>query len=58
MSCITCREAHSHSHNALSHAFRRTVARWRRWRTEREIEAMPYEIRKDIGWPVSADRCR
>jgi hypothetical protein len=55
MACSASREAPSRSHNALFRAFHRTVDRWRRWRTEREIEAMPYEIRKDIGWPVGAD---
>jgi hypothetical protein len=27
---------------------------FRRWQTAREIESMPFDIRKDIGWP-SAD---
>lgn len=27
---------------------------WTRWQTAREIESMPFDIRKDIGWP-SAD---
>lgn len=26
---------------------------WDRWQTERAIEAMPAEMRKDIGWPTS-----
>lgn len=30
------------------------AGRWQRWQTEREIESMPFDIRKDIGWP-SAD---
>jgi hypothetical protein len=26
---------------------------WRRWQTERAIEAMPADMRKDFGWPTS-----
>lgn len=28
-------------------------AEWRHRRTERMLEALPAEIRKDIGWPTS-----
>jgi hypothetical protein len=35
----------------------RLLRSWRRWQTERQIESMPFEIRKDIGWP-SADNDR
>jgi hypothetical protein len=41
---------------ASTHVFdfaRRLASRWYRWRTEREIESMPLEIRKDIGWPAA-----
>ncbi|MBX4975232.1 hypothetical protein HJB51_28595 [Rhizobium lentis] len=31
------------------------VLAWTRWRTAREIEAMPFDIRKDIGWPSTDD---
>lgn len=30
----------------------RAVAEWRQRRTERLLEALPAEIRKDIGWPA------
>jgi len=33
---------------------RRIANQWRRWRMERAIEAMPFDMRKDFGWP-SAD---
>ncbi|CAN7484238.1 hypothetical protein LJR030_004967 [Rhizobium sp. LjRoot30] len=26
---------------------------WSRWKTERAIEAMPADMRKDIGWPTT-----
>lgn len=26
---------------------------WSRWQTERAIEAMPADMRKDIGWPTT-----
>ncbi|WP_454849787.1 hypothetical protein [Rhizobium binxianense] len=35
----------------------RLLRSWRRWQTERQIESMPFEVRKDIGWP-SADNDR
>ena len=27
--------------------------RWQQWRMEREIEAMPFDMRKDFGWPAA-----
>lgn len=42
-----------HSSSLGSYADR-LVRAWRRWQTERQIESMPLDIRKDIGWP-SAD---
>lgn len=30
----------------------RLIAQWRRWQTEREVEALPFDLRKDIGWPT------
>lgn len=41
------------SHSFGSYADR-LVRAWRRWQTERQIESMPLDVRKDIGWP-SAD---
>ncbi|MGO4438172.1 hypothetical protein [Rhizobium sp. RAF56] len=32
----------------------RLADHWRQWRMERAIEAMPFDMRKDFGWP-SAD---
>ncbi len=33
---------------------RRLARSWHKWQTAREIESMPFDIRKDVGWP-SAD---
>jgi hypothetical protein len=33
--------------------FDRAVAAWNRRKTERMLEGLPQEIRKDIGWPTS-----
>ncbi|MBB3393032.1 hypothetical protein FHT82_005821 [Rhizobium sp. BK275] len=41
-------------HSSLGSYADRLVRAWRRWQTERQIESMPLDIRKDIGWP-SAD---
>ena len=42
---------------SVSHPFTAFVARlradWDRWQTERAIEALPSDMRKDIGWPTS-----
>ncbi|MET0749181.1 MAG: hypothetical protein ABWY49_13425 [Rhizobium sp.] len=27
--------------------------RWSKWQAAREIEAMPLDIRKDLGWPAA-----
>jgi hypothetical protein len=35
-------------------AFReRALAAWNRHKTERMLEGLPQEIRKDIGWPTT-----
>ncbi|MBB2752449.1 UNVERIFIED_ORG: hypothetical protein GGI57_003152 [Rhizobium aethiopicum] len=39
----------------LANYANRLVLAWTRWRTAREIEAMPFDIRKDIGWPSTDD---
>ena len=31
----------------------RVATHWRRWRTQRMIENLPADIRKDIGWPTT-----
>lgn len=35
----------SYAHRVANH--------WRQWRMERAIEAMPYDMRKDFGWPAA-----
>ncbi|MEZ2127198.1 MULTISPECIES: hypothetical protein [unclassified Sinorhizobium] len=42
--------------SSSTHVFdfaRKLARRWHRWQTQREIESMPFEIRKDIGWPTA-----
>lgn len=57
MTTITYREGKSLSsgdtHPVTTYLQKLTRA-WTRWQTAREIESMPFDIRKDIGWP-SAD---
>lgn len=45
----------SESRFDLAHYARKLVLAWTRWQTAREIEAMPFDIRKDIGWPSTDD---
>lgn len=33
--------------------FERVIAAWNRRKTERMLEGLPQEIRKDIGWPTT-----
>lgn len=44
--------------NSLPHLslFERAVAAWNRRKTERMLEGLPQEIRKDIGWPTTAGK--
>ncbi|AYD00964.1 hypothetical protein [Neorhizobium sp. NCHU2750] len=37
----------------ISSAMERTAAAWNRRKTERMLEGLPQEIRKDIGWPTT-----
>jgi hypothetical protein len=33
------------------------VGRWQKWQSERDIEALSFDVRKDLGWPTAdADR--
>lgn len=32
---------------------RRVLNGWHQWEAERAIEAMPTDLRKDIGWPTT-----
>lgn len=38
--------------NPVAQLALRAVAEWRHRRTERLLEGLPAEIRKDIGWPA------
>lgn len=38
--------------SAISHFARDFRAARARYLTERQISSLPYEVRKDIGWPV------
>jgi hypothetical protein len=31
----------------------RLAGKWEQWRNEREIESMPFDMRKDFGWPAT-----
>lgn len=31
------------------------VDRWQHWRSEREIESLSLDMRKDLGWPAADD---
>ncbi|TWF54260.1 hypothetical protein [Neorhizobium alkalisoli] len=61
MTIITLREggrlpvqASSPSYGAKLHAAAlRLIDNWNRRKTERMLEGLPVDIRKDIGWPAS-----
>ncbi|TNM64938.1 hypothetical protein [Aliirhizobium smilacinae] len=36
--------------------FERAAAAWNRRKTERMLEGLPQEIRKDIGWPTTTGK--
>jgi hypothetical protein len=45
-----------HSHHLISdalHSLLHLRQSWSRHRTERLLESLPAEIRKDIGWPTA-----
>ncbi|WP_028747836.1 hypothetical protein [Rhizobium mesoamericanum] len=57
MTTITIRHTKTPSSEAHLHIVdyaRKLVHAWHQWQVAREIEAMPFDVRKDIGWP-SAD---
>ncbi|NLS04931.1 hypothetical protein HGP14_16425 [Rhizobium sp. P32RR-XVIII] len=56
MTTIHYRDGHNFTdtHFDVAGLVRRLVHSWHQWQTAREIESMPFDIRKDIGWP-SAD---
>jgi hypothetical protein len=45
----------SGSQQAIS-LFERGIAAWNRRKTERMLEGLPQEIRKDIGWPTTISK--
>lgn len=45
----------SEGHFDVANYARGLLSAWRRWQNAREIEAMPFDIRKDIGWPSTDD---
>jgi hypothetical protein len=42
-------------HPSVSDYARKVVHAWHQWQAAREIEAMPLDMRKDIGWPSADD---
>ncbi len=57
MTTITFRDTKTSSgetHLHIADYARKLVHAWHQWQAAREIEAMPFDMRKDIGWP-SAD---
>ena len=44
-----------HGHFDVANYARSLLRAWKRRQTAREIEAMPFDIRKDIGWPSNDD---
>ena len=56
MTTITYRDGKSSSdlHFDLGSLFRKAAHSWHQWQAAREIESMPFDIRKDVGYP-SAD---
>ncbi|QFY60490.1 hypothetical protein FZ934_08635 [Rhizobium grahamii] len=57
MTTITLRESkasHSELYPQISSYARKLARAWHQWQAAREIESMPFDVRKDIGWP-SAD---
>ncbi len=57
MTTITFRHTKASSSEAHPHIVdyaRKLLHAWHQWQAAREIESMPFDMRKDIGWP-SAD---
>jgi hypothetical protein len=56
MTTITYKDAKSSSSGGTSHLAsfaHKLVHSWHQWQAAREIESMPFDIRKDIGWPTA-----
>jgi hypothetical protein len=43
-------------HGFISTFAERAAAAWNRRKTERMLEGLPQEIRKDIGWPTTVGK--
>lgn len=56
------RASSTHASGSLSHFVRdiseRISSAWQRYRVERELEGMPYDLRKDIGFRSSVKTTR
>jgi len=58
MTTITFRHTKASSSEAHAHIVdyaRKLVHAWHQWQAAREIESMPFDMRKDIGWPSADD---
>jgi hypothetical protein len=59
MTTISFRDSKpSHSgtlYPSVSGYARKIVHAWHQWQAAREIESMPFDMRKDIGWPSADD---
>lgn len=53
MNCDLCPDQPCRSPGSFCLSFARGFAGWVRWRNARQMEAVPYDIRKDIGWRTS-----
>jgi hypothetical protein len=42
-------------HLSVSGYARKIVHAWHQWQAAREIESLPFDMRKDIGWPSADD---
>lgn len=57
MTTITYRDGKSSStdmHHDVTSLLKKAVHSWHQWQAAREIESMPFDMRKDVGYP-SAD---
>ena len=54
MTTITYRDSKSSSsemHFDVGSLLKRAAHSWHQWQAAREIESMPFDIRKDVGYP-------
>ncbi|KRB61586.1 hypothetical protein ASE04_22340 [Rhizobium sp. Root708] len=58
MTTVTYREgktSHPELYPEISNYARKLARAWHQWQAAREIESMPLDVRKDIGWPSADD---